>query len=187
MIFKKLTPDAEIMLVSQGLLVTLTFSSIPRSFFAGCPNAWLWNDRSEIQKLVPCLHRTTYRYLEARTKRDMVKVCRDCSTTQETDKYSRAQACVNALISVSATQYADDGQNNISGKTQNCSQNSLTVCLNSSSEIIWLNERHGCHHRFPHLTPHLYLQFGALLMPARLDIAHRDIPPKSRRRNPRCH
>jgi hypothetical protein len=54
MIFKKLTPDAEIMLVSQGLLVTLTFSSIPRSFFAGCPNAWLWNDRSEIQKLVPC-------------------------------------------------------------------------------------------------------------------------------------
>ena len=37
-----LTPDAEIMFVSQGLLVTLTFSSIPRSFFAGCPNAWLF-------------------------------------------------------------------------------------------------------------------------------------------------
>lgn len=54
-LLERLTADAEIMFVSQGLLVTLTFSNIPRSFFAGCPNAWLMND-IEIWKWFPWFH-----------------------------------------------------------------------------------------------------------------------------------
>ncbi len=66
--------EAEITLVSQALLVTLTLSK-PYSFLPCCPKTWLHTTetgddqhtgREKVDEMA------THRYLEARTNRDIV-------------------------------------------------------------------------------------------------------------------
>ena len=75
-----LTPDADIILVSQALFVTFTFS-MPYSFFAGWPKTWLNSMSSSIH--CRFFWTNTNRYLDALTNLDI------CSTNISEKKWKK--------------------------------------------------------------------------------------------------
>ena len=67
----ELTPDADIILVSQALFVTFTFS-MPCSFFAGWPKTWLNTiDCDEFNCSLQNFEVDTNRYFDALTNLDI--------------------------------------------------------------------------------------------------------------------
>lgn len=64
---------------------------------------------------------------------------------------------------------------------------SMTSAHSLAPPVLCLHKWHWCEGRLPQLVADIHVELCALLVPPRLDVAHRDVLAERWRRNAGCH